>query len=93
MISIIISILTLNLDCNHAFEFHPCPSTYIPHHTKTNRERIKLYQLGNDYLNSISANNNEEDDDSEEQDRNFIANRFFNAASNVSSNVEEAHPI
>ena len=88
VIAIIISILTLNLDCNHAFEFHPCPSTYIHHYTKTNRERIKLYQLGNDYLNSISANNNEqEDDDSEEQDKKSIANRFLNVASNVSSNV------
>ena len=84
MISII-TILLSNSDCNcnHAFEFHPCPSTFHIHqNTKTNRERIKLYQLGNDYLNSISANN-EEDEDSEERDEKSIANRFLNAASDV----------
>ena len=84
MIPIIILIL-LNLDCCDAFIYWPCPSTYH-HYTKINRERIKLYQLGNDYLNTISANN-EEDDDSEEQDKKYIANRFLNVASNVSSDV------
>jgi len=85
VIAIIISIL-LNSDCCDAFIYWSCPSTYIHHHTKTNRERIKLYQLGNDYLNSISANN-EQDDDSEEQDEKSIANRFISVASNVSNDV------
>ena len=86
----VISIITILLSkLSYCNAFCPdCPSTHNIHHTKTNRrERIKLYQLGNDYLNSISANNEEEDDDNEEQDKKSIANRFLNAASNVSSDV------
>ena len=97
----IFSILYQLLDCNHAFCPHPSKQL-IAHQQKHNieRGRIKLYQMGSDYLNNLSANsNNNKNNDNQQSDDNgkddergrrntsLIANAFLNDVTKRTSDI------
>ena len=96
----IFSILYQLLDCNHAFCPHPSKQL-ISHQQKHNieRGRIKLYQMGSDYLNNLSANsNNNNNNDNKQSDDNgkddgngrrntSLANAFMNDVTKRTSDI------
>jgi len=94
----VFTLLLLQIDCNtYAFLQHPPSSMLLlspTNNIEIERDRIKVYQLGNNYLDSISESSDdierEQQKDSSESRSNPFANVIHAASSGITSAAERS---
>ena len=92
LVAVVFIVLLLQIDCNtYAFLQHLPSSPLLLSRTNNieiERDRIKVYQLGNDYLDRISESSDDIERDSSESRSNPFANVIHAASSGITSAAE-----